>query len=143
MQYDVEMIGGIKRQLLELLSEIGFAPPNLYSRDVERSGGGIGDGVCEVLKNTEYVKRSDSVELVKAVVIAGLYPNVVKIERPHKGRGAGSQKGRDGKEKSGPITLMIRGGEEVHLHPSSIVSVPSKCVNSISQLSLHPGKGHQ
>ncbi|TPX52351.1 hypothetical protein SeMB42_g01483 [Synchytrium endobioticum] len=97
----LSMIAGIKRQLVELLSEIGFAPPNLYSRDMERRGGRFGDGVAEVLRDTEYVKRSDSTELVKAVLVAGLYPNVAKI-----GKNSG--------------TVTVRGNEEAHLHPSSV-----------------------
>ncbi|TPX37466.1 hypothetical protein SmJEL517_g00761 [Synchytrium microbalum] len=111
----LSMIAGIKRQLLELLSEIGFAPSGLYVRDVERRGGRNSDGVSEALQNTQYVARSDNTSLIKALLISGLYPNVVKIQRPPPTR-----KPRKGGDKPGKVTLLVRGGDEVHLHPSSV-----------------------
>lgn len=67
------MIASIKRQLAELLGDIGFLDP-ISSKDMERKGGRMSDGVAESV-GAKANARGDDLKLVKAVLIAALYPN--------------------------------------------------------------------
>ncbi|KAI9357264.1 P-loop containing nucleoside triphosphate hydrolase protein [Zopfochytrium polystomum] len=98
------MIASVKRQLAELLSDIGFVPGKIRARDMERRGGRVSDGVALSIGEAGD-SRNDDLELIKGVIISGLYPNVIKMES-----GSGGKGGK----------LFARGNEEVFLHPSSV-----------------------
>ncbi|KND00002.1 uncharacterized protein SPPG_04349 [Spizellomyces punctatus DAOM BR117] len=101
------MIASVKRQLAELLSDIGFLDSSLplQVRAMERAGGNISDGVVESIR-PEANARGDDLRLVKAVLIAALYPNVIQTANSSK--------------PAGEPQLKVRGGEEVFIHPSSV-----------------------
>ena len=72
----------MKRQFAELLSSIKFAPPGVTARSVARAaarGGAGSDGVREATGATLNA-NSDNYSLVQAVIVAGLYPNLVRVE---------------------------------------------------------------
>ncbi|TPX57355.1 hypothetical protein SpCBS45565_g08230 [Spizellomyces sp. 'palustris'] len=101
------MIASVKRQLAELLSDIGFLDSSLplQVRAMERAGGNVSDGIVESIR-PEANARGDDLRLVKAVLIAALYPNVIHTANSSK--------------PAGDPLLKVRSGEEVFIHPSSI-----------------------
>jgi ATP-dependent RNA helicase DHX57 len=111
----LEMIAGVKRQLAELLSDIGFAPP-CKAKDMERAGGYKSDGVAEVLGEKMSYMGVENADLIKGVLISGLYPQVVRIEKTlFVGGGApGSKKIRE------EYHMIVRDGSEVFVHPTSV-----------------------
>jgi len=63
-----------KRQFVELLSDVGFVRTGLRSRDIERYAKSYGgDGIHHAIP--EFNSRGDDLELVKALLVAALYPN--------------------------------------------------------------------
>ena len=102
----LRMIGQMKSQFQQQLREIGF-----YNRK-EAAGAN---------------QNSDNLGLVKAVLVAGLYPNVVKIEPPkgNGGGGGGKKKpGRPSPPKLSTRKLWEKDAKEemVSLHPSSVLA---------------------
>ncbi|KAI8805457.1 hypothetical protein BJ742DRAFT_407534 [Cladochytrium replicatum] len=113
-------IAGTKRQLAELLSEIGFVKNKIRAREMERLGGWKSDGVALAINEswkddgsggasrTGQQRREpqtvavDDWELIKAVMVAGLYPNVAKV--------AGENVN----------VIQLDGSEQVFVHPSSV-----------------------
>jgi HrpA-like RNA helicase len=100
------MIDKMKNQFQRLLTEVGF-----YSR---RDHG-------------RFNENATNLPLVKAILVAGLYPNVVKIEAPKskprkKGRGGGGGSG-GGAPKLKTCKLWDANSKEemVALHPSSVL----------------------
>ena len=89
-------------QFKQLLRDVGF-----YARS----------------QHSAYNENSDNLQLVRAVLVAGLYPNVVKIQRP------AAAKGKKGGGKPQPPKLTTRKlwdrrsskDESVALHPSSVL----------------------
>ncbi|KAI9020610.1 hypothetical protein DFJ74DRAFT_643980 [Hyaloraphidium curvatum] len=117
----LSMLASVKRQLVELLSDIGFVKEGLKARDMERRGGFTSDGVAEALGDSAGADRADNMELVKGTLIAALYPNVIKIDAPS--AGSGKVKGKKGTPApSGEAKLLVRGvdAEQVFLHPTSV-----------------------
>ncbi|KAJ1555198.1 ATPdependent RNA helicase [Nowakowskiella sp. JEL0078] len=108
----LSMMASVKRQLAELVSDIGFIPP-VKARDMERRGGWYSDGVSEAVRNKNGVDRHDNWELIKAVMIAALYPHVIRMDQP--------EPTRKGKRAQMPKWRLID-GEEVAIHPSSVNS---------------------
>jgi ATP-dependent RNA helicase DHX57 len=105
----LNMIASVKRQLTELLSDIGFLPTKLRARDMERRGGRHSDGVMDAVGETVN-SRDDHFELIKAILVTALYPNVIKIESDSK---------KDASARS--MKMHVNGEEEVFIHPSSVV----------------------
>jgi hypothetical protein len=78
------MIDKMKSQFRHLLKEIGFFHP--------RSQG-------------DYNQNSDNLGVVKAVLVAGLYPNVIKVEAA---KAAPARKGGKGKVRAVALPLLWR-----------------------------------
>ncbi|KAK3244362.1 hypothetical protein CYMTET_46015 [Cymbomonas tetramitiformis] len=165
----IQIIAGLKRQLLELLSEAGFVRQGLRSRAVEALGrrlGGGSDGVrlaltqgtegadarggagggcyrcggahlardCaavmeeaapERLSGDDVLERHEEqarkTPLLKALLVAALYPQVAEVELPEKKAGKGPVKPPSPQS----LKFRIRKPEsgvpaEVALHPSSV-----------------------
>ena len=93
------------RQLAELLSDIGFIPVPLTVRQLERVGGRNSDGIRRALEDTPMNARSDDLEVLKALLVAALYPNIVKVQKSIQGKGC---------------ALIVKDDESVAIHPSSI-----------------------
>ncbi|KAJ3409007.1 ATPdependent RNA helicase [Chytridiales sp. JEL 0842] len=104
------MIASVKRQLAELLSDIGFVGTKVRAREMEYRGGRVSDGVAEAIGEGGMKGQYDS-ELIKAVLVTALYPNVVKIDVP---KGAGKAIGPQ------DLKMFVRGSEEVFIHPTSV-----------------------
>ncbi|KAI8920276.1 P-loop containing nucleoside triphosphate hydrolase protein [Powellomyces hirtus] len=101
------MIANVKRQLAELISDIGFLETPVTARAIERLGRATGsDGVKESIGERAN-HRGDDLRLVKALLLAALYPNVIKVTQGVKPDGGDTQ-------------LLVRGNEEVFIHPTSI-----------------------
>ncbi|TPX60790.1 hypothetical protein PhCBS80983_g01504 [Powellomyces hirtus] len=101
------MIANVKRQLAELISDIGFLETPVTARAIERVGRATGsDGVKESIGERAN-HRGDDLRLVKALLLAALYPNVIKVTQGVKPDGGDTQ-------------LLVRGNEEVFIHPTSI-----------------------
>ncbi|KAJ3159008.1 ATPdependent RNA helicase [Geranomyces michiganensis] len=104
------MIANVKRQLAELIGDIGFIDHTVpvTARDMERAGRRANtDGVKESVGDKANM-RGDDLRLVKALLLAALYPNVVKVTKSAK--------------PSEDLVLLVKGNEEVFIHPSSINS---------------------
>ncbi len=74
----LDMIAQLKRQLLELLSGCGFAPPNIRAPAIEYAGRRAGnDGVTSVIASV-YNQNAGDPLIIKAVLTAAMFPRVVK-----------------------------------------------------------------
>ncbi|KAI8588469.1 P-loop containing nucleoside triphosphate hydrolase protein [Geranomyces variabilis] len=110
------MIANVKRQLAELIGDIGFIDHTVpvTAREMERAGRRANsDGVKESIGDQANL-RGDDLRLVKALLLAALYPNVIKVTKSLK--------------PSEELVLFVKGNEEVFIHPSSIVSSFACCV---------------
>ncbi|KAJ3180210.1 ATPdependent RNA helicase [Geranomyces variabilis] len=102
------MIANVKRQLAELIGDIGFIDHTVpvTAREMERAGRRANsDGVRESIGDKANI-RGDDLRLVKALLLAALYPNVIKVTKSLK--------------PSEELVLFVKGNEEVFIHPSSI-----------------------
>ena len=105
----LSMIGDLKRQYAELLSEIGFITPPVTARSMElaarkqsRSTNINCDGVLESVD--EHLNANNgNMALLKAILCAALYPNVLIAE-----------------VRGSRCTYKTRKDGEVALHPSSV-----------------------
>eukprot|EP01043_Picozoa_sp_COSAG02_P052520 COSAG02_NODE_5671_length_4141_cov_10.012123_2_plen_881_part_01 len=108
----METLAQMKRQFVELLSDASFVPSGLHARRIEAAGRpnsrertgdrgkangadkprgrgsdkphGHTDGCAEVLSWAN--EQCDNIALIKSVMCAALYPNVIKIKMPDNGR---------------------------------------------------------
>ncbi|KAI8824273.1 P-loop containing nucleoside triphosphate hydrolase protein [Fimicolochytrium jonesii] len=99
------MIASIKRQLAELLEDIGFLDDGYvqFLRNLERQRGGTG-----TVDDHHANARGNDFKLVKALLVAALYPNVIK-QGPETKPGASAES-----------NLIVKGNEQVFIHPTSI-----------------------
>ena len=102
----LSMIEKMKRQFEKILSDEGF-----FDRK----------------NRIHYNSNGDNFELIKAVLVAGLYPNVVKVDLPKNSGGGG---GRGNKRNSRPPQPKLKTRklwepgskeEDCSLHPSSVL----------------------
>ncbi|KAJ3355663.1 ATPdependent RNA helicase [Entophlyctis luteolus] len=98
-------IASLKRQFAEELSDTGFIKVKLRARDLERQGGRFSDGVAEAIGES---RRPDDHELVKAILVAALYPNVIKIDNAQQNA------------RGGAMRFCVEGDEFVAIHPASV-----------------------
>lgn len=101
----LRMIDKMKNQFMRLMREIGF-----YDRR----------------KHEEHNLNSGNIGLVKAILCAGLYPNVIKVDAPAASGGKKKKKGGRGGGQARLVTkkLWEAGAKEevVALHPSSVLN---------------------
>jgi HrpA-like RNA helicase len=107
----LEMIGDMRRQFAELVVGIGFA--KWGKGNGKRGGGGGGGGRGggrrkERQFDLKFNKNVGNLDLYKAVLTAGLYPNVCTVHSDGKGSTAAD------------LTLKSKSGEECSLHPCSV-----------------------
>ncbi|KAI8827905.1 helicase associated domain-containing protein [Chytriomyces cf. hyalinus JEL632] len=110
----LNMIASVKRQLAELLSDIEFIKTHVRAKDMERKGGRISDGVADAIG--ESGMRGDHSELINAVLVSALYPNVIKIESPPPKGGGMKGKGPSAQD----LKLWVQNDEAVFIHPTSV-----------------------
>ena len=105
----------LRRQFTDLLIDIGFLPKK-FRCDIKRVGrsGGQGGGLEDEAGPN---KNSDNLQLVKAILCAGLYPNIIVAPRPLV---AGTSD-----KKAGESAFSSQKGE-VYLHPCTIVHQEKK-----------------
>eukprot|EP01048_Picozoa_sp_COSAG05_P007660 COSAG05_NODE_546_length_8763_cov_12.991228_6_plen_539_part_00 len=142
----MRMIAQSKRQFVDLLVEIGFVRLEKggvmeHGDDTQSEGGGVGGRGGhggrgggprrggrrgrgnEILKfgGSFYNANSKATALVKAVICAGLYPNIVRVQPQ-----APQRPSRDGRPRPPRAPkLMNREGGEVFIHPISCNFDPS------------------
>jgi ATP-dependent RNA helicase DHX36 len=96
----LQMLQSMRRQFVDILCSAGFLPPS-------PAGGAPG---AIMLGGSAANENSSQEDVVKAVVAAGLYPNVIAV-RKHGGR-----------PSSRPPRLSVRGIGRVELHPKSALA---------------------
>ncbi|ORY45130.1 P-loop containing nucleoside triphosphate hydrolase protein [Rhizoclosmatium globosum] len=106
------MIASVKRQLAEMLSDIGFVQVPIRAKEMERRGGRMSDGVADALGEIGAGRRGDDQELIKGILVTALYPNVIKIEAPRSGGGGGKE------PSAQALKLTVKGGDPVFIHPT-------------------------
>ncbi|KAL3917699.1 MAG: hypothetical protein SGPRY_006303 [Prymnesium sp.] len=156
----MQMIGGLKRQLLELLSDAGFVPKGLRAQTVEAMGRRAGgcDGVAIALSRGLHAAapaadESDAEkgargpgsalgskdELLKALLCAALYPQIAAVESKDDKGGNGAKGGKGG---SPPKVVIREAGEKepvaVAIHPSSVNARASSLSGGPPQQLLPP-----
>ena len=109
------MLADVKRQLVELLSEIGFVTAGLNARAVEgiarrsiQTSNENSDGVIEATGEEANANNANT-ELLKAVLCAALYPNIVMADFP-----------RGGAKKREDVKYKTKTDPRVALHPGSV-----------------------
>ncbi|XP_074640128.1 putative ATP-dependent RNA helicase DHX57 [Tubulanus polymorphus] len=115
----MQMLASLKRQFVELLSDIGFVIENITARDIERRVRDRSDGVSEAT-GEQYNINSENIRLVSAMLCAALYPNVVQIMTPevrYKDSSAGAVVKPP---KPDELKLKTKADGYVNIHPSSI-----------------------
>ena len=78
----VEAMADAKGQFLELLAGAGFIPRGRGGGRGGRGGGGRGGDHASAEWLEPYNRFASNWALVKAVIVAGMYPNVVRIDDP-------------------------------------------------------------
>lgn len=107
----------LRKQFANLLVSIGFLPPNFRLEGIGRSGhtnSGRNNGIVADAENANSIANvnSKNVALVKAVLCAGLYPNIIVAPQA-------LLKAENNKEACEFAFQSLNKGE-VHLHPSTI-----------------------
>eukprot|EP00039_Didymoeca_costata_P003149 m.65483 g.65483 ORF g.65483 m.65483 type:complete len:1368 (+) comp11739_c0_seq1:318-4421(+) len=109
------MLGDIKRQYAELLSDIGFLHHGLTVKRVEAVGKNVAystgrnvDGVLEATGESANINSRDT-DLIKAVLCAALFPNIVVADFP-----PGGARSKD------EVRYRTAKDGKVSLHPSSV-----------------------
>ncbi|KAF9978007.1 hypothetical protein BGZ73_004132 [Actinomortierella ambigua] len=105
-------IQNLKSQYLEVLEDIGFTTQTSRSKSRRRS---------ERCSAEEDNVNSDNMTLVKAVILSGLYPNVIKVKMPDAkfDKMIGGTVERETVVKE--IRMFTQDDGRVFLHPSSIL----------------------
>ncbi|KAG0238761.1 hypothetical protein BGW42_002627 [Actinomortierella wolfii] len=105
-------IQNLKAQYLEVLEDIGFATKATGAKSKRRSER------CSVEQDNV---NSDNMTLVKAVILSGLYPNVIKVKMPEAkfDKMIGGTVERETVVKE--IRMFTKEDGRVFLHPSSIL----------------------
>jgi HrpA-like RNA helicase len=101
----LDMISDMRKQFAELVVGIGFA--RWTPKQVKGSNGRYGRGRH---LDAEFNKHSGNLALYKAVLTAGLYPNVVTVSQPANGK----------VDSAADLTLRSKTGDECALHPCSV-----------------------
>jgi hypothetical protein len=70
----------IRRQLVELLSEIGFIQANLKIRQIERLQDSNHDGVALALKQDPQRNLDLQIPMIKGCLLASLWPNGIHFQ---------------------------------------------------------------
>uniref|UniRef100_A0A8D0GNK2 RNA helicase n=1 Tax=Sphenodon punctatus TaxID=8508 RepID=A0A8D0GNK2_SPHPU len=115
----LQEMASLKRQLTELLSDIGFVKEGLRARDIERRWSQGGDGVLDAT-GEEANSNAENIKLISAMLCAAFYPNVVQVKTPE----GKYQKTSTGAVKMQPkaeeLKFVTKNDGYVHIHPSSV-----------------------
>lgn len=121
----LRMIADLRKQFKMILEEIGFSHARHHKtrrnnnqrnkeqeQEKEKEEGKKGEEEEKVEKEEDILNQNaGNTELVKAVICAGLYPNVARIEKKKETQQQGQQQSS--------YKISTRKGGEVHIHPSS------------------------
>ncbi|KAK3254708.1 hypothetical protein CYMTET_36081, partial [Cymbomonas tetramitiformis] len=112
-------VADMKRQFAELLGTIGFVKggPRVRAMEKEAAFAG-GDGVMKAT-GVEANQHNSSLELVRAVLCAGLYPNVARIDA-RAGFLTPAASALSAQAGGQHHVFVTRGDGEVAVHPSSL-----------------------
>ena len=104
----------LRKQFAELLTEIGFLPKGFRLNKVN----GIDDAGTDISISPENVNASN-IGLLKAVLCAGLYPNIIVAPRTLVRDNTGKTNNNN-KKQVGECAFQSHTKGEVYLHPSTI-----------------------
>ena len=74
----LQVISDLKKQFADQLSEIGFLNRNTSIRSMGKQKS---DGILE-FTGQDYNRNSENIKIIRAIIFAGLYPKLVKIDVP-------------------------------------------------------------
>jgi len=105
----------LRRQFAENLKDIGFLPKSFrLAGSVGRGRNGERDQQCKPAKTNTANTNEGNVPLLKAILCAGLYPNVIIAPEQ-----LVQKDGKPGAKEAGACAFQSLKGD-VHLHPSTI-----------------------
>ncbi len=75
------------------------------------------------LKSQSFNHNSDKMKIIKAVICAGLYPNIIRIQNasPSSSSSSNTNKKSDINNNQTTLKFYTKKNEEVFIHPSSVV----------------------
>ncbi|KAI0215575.1 putative ATP-dependent RNA helicase DHX57 [Lamellibrachia satsuma] len=115
----LEMLGSMKRQFTELLSDIGFVREGLTVRRLERMTRDGNDGVIAA-SGPEANGNNNNMKLVSAILVAALYPNVVQVLTPESKYSQSCAGAVPKAPKAEELRFKTKNDGYVHIHPSSV-----------------------
>ena len=116
-----QMLVSMKHQFAELLSSIGFITNDITTKRCDRAGRGRGggDGIPALIP-VDYHVNNDNEKVLKAILCASLYPNVVQILSPElkykQTAGGAMHKPHQAED----LRFKTKDDGFVHIHPSSV-----------------------
>lgn len=112
-------ISELKIQFTEILSDIGFLPSGLRRKIISKYQTRGDDGVRNAtgdLHNT----NSNNTKMIRAIVCAGLYPHVVRIDTPEQQFAQAVSGAVPVAHNPKDLKLVTKNHERVFIHPGSI-----------------------
>jgi ATP-dependent RNA helicase DHX57 len=110
----------MKHQYLELLSGIGFAPPDMDMRDLSRKARSCGGDAVLEATGPEVNANGSNYKLVVSVLCAALYPNIVQSLTPELKYKATASGAVLAPHTASEIKFKTKTDGYVHIHPSSV-----------------------
>jgi uncharacterized membrane protein YgcG len=111
------MIAEMRKQFADLLVDVGFA--QMQQTKVRAKGkqskGNRGSGHFDIGLDPVMSENGGNLQLCKAVLCAGLYPNVIQVVDDKK-----SKKNDDNSWNENAVSLKTRDGDDCALHPCSV-----------------------
>ncbi|XP_033733730.1 putative ATP-dependent RNA helicase DHX57 isoform X2 [Pecten maximus] len=115
----LEMLASMKRQFVELLSDIGFLKEGISQGDIERTGQRGSDGVYDIT-GPEANINSSNWKIVAAILVGALYPNVVQVLTPEAKFSMSSMGAIPKLPRADELRFKTKSDGYIHIHPSSV-----------------------
>jgi len=113
----LKTISDLRRQFTEQLSEIGFLPSGISMRDLQKIK--HSDGVLQ-LSGEYYNINNKNYKIIKAILCAGLYPNIVKIKIPETRYHQTASGSVASLNEVRELKFVLKSKEQVYIHPKSV-----------------------
>jgi ATP-dependent RNA helicase DHX36 len=117
-------IDDLRKQFANLLVSIGFLPEGFRLNDATRRGerNSSGSGADDQDSNSDNGSNAnaDNMALVKAVLCAGLYPNIIVAPRSLVINSANNNDRGDNNKEAGEVAFQSLNKGDVYLHPCTI-----------------------
>eukprot|EP00026_Physarum_polycephalum_P001466 Phypoly_transcript_01468.p1 GENE.Phypoly_transcript_01468~~Phypoly_transcript_01468.p1 ORF type:complete len:1115 (-),score=201.06 Phypoly_transcript_01468:28-3165(-) len=112
-------ISELKIQFAEILGDIGFLPSGLRRKTISKFQEKGYDGVLQATGEMHNL-NSKSIKMVRAIVCAGLYPHVARVDTPEQMYQASVSGAVAVAHNPKDLRLVTKNRERVFLHPSSV-----------------------